>query len=106
MGVTQSGAGNINTDVFTVINHTMASVFNTVIPYTAGVETFGSSWAWNMGFNRNESGKPPFPATAITDRPVADVDKQIASCLTKEPKFLDGITYRGIFCLPKQIRKK
>ena len=66
MCVLQSGAGNINTDCFTVINHTMASVFHTVIPYTAGVVSFGSSWAWNMGFCRNEPYKPPYPLRVIT----------------------------------------
>jgi len=104
--VTQSGAGNINTDCFCVINHTMASVFDTVVPYTADVVSFGSSWAWNMGFCRNQAGKPPYPTATITDRTVADVDKQIDQCLTKETKYLDGITYRGIFCLPKITRKQ
>lgn len=103
--VTQSGAGNINTDCFTVINHTMASVFHTVVPYTAGVVSFGSSWAWNMGFCRNEPYKPPYPSRVITGRTVKDVDAQIAQCLTKETKFLDGVSYRGIFCLPKQTRR-
>jgi thermospermine synthase len=48
--ITQSGpAGFLScTEVFTVINSTLASVFPKVLPYTQHMPVFCDVWGWNM----------------------------------------------------------
>ena len=107
MLVTQSGAGNIAMDTFAVIHNTMKSVFDNVIPYTASVVSFGSDWAWNIGFN-NDSPVASADAggvKAVRDRPEEEVDAAIAERINGELRFMDGLTYRGIMAVPKYLRK-
>ena len=104
--VTQSGAGSIATETFAVIHNTMKSVFEHVVPYTTNVVSFGSDWAWNIGFNSDaaiaSTGRGG--VRALRDRPEEELDEAIAERVLGELRFMDGLTYRGIMSLPKYLR--
>lgn len=98
--VTQSGQAGIKQHplVFSPINRTLKDVFNTVIPYNQAVYSFMDEWGWNMALT--EEG-----ATMPADLSIEEVDKRIEARIKGELKFLDGVSWRGIWALSKQHRK-
>lgn len=98
--VTQCGpAGVLScTQVFTAINHTMASVFPSVIPYRQHLPSFADCWGWNMAFTDSSQQQ-------ITS--AEEFDARIADRLPadQELKFLDGQTFLGVAALDKIVRK-
>lgn len=95
--VTQSGPGGIlsHTEVFTSINRTLATVFPTVIGYTTHLPSFADTWSWNMAFT------DPEQKLLTAD----EVDKRIATKVTKDLGFLDGATMQSVATLNKHVRK-
>lgn len=95
--VTQSGPGGIlsHTEVFTSINRTLATVFPTVIGYTTHLPSFADTWSWNMAFT------DPEQKILTAD----EVDKRIATRVTKDLGFLDGATMQSVATLNKHVRK-
>jgi len=99
--VTQSGCcGILNfNECFTTINSTLRASFRSVSGYSAPIASFGCPWGFNLACTTQKA-----PATWDT----AEVDQAIAEKIvdldTKPLHFLDGISWQGIFGLPKQVR--
>jgi len=100
--VTQSGCcGLLNfTECFTTINCTLNSCFKTVHGFSSPIPSFGCPWGFNLGHDIDgldlSTWTPEQVDKAISDK-IADLD-------SKPLHFLDGISWQGIFGLPKQIR--
>lgn len=97
--VTQSGQSGIKQHhlVFSPINQTLKAVFPQVVPFTQAVYSFMDEWGWNMGLPK-ESARPEGLSSE-------EVDKRIAARITGELQFLDGESWRGLWCLSKKHRK-
>ena len=95
--VTQSSAAGVKAHklVFSPVHKTLSTVFPTVLPYSQAVYSFCDEWGWNMGFT----------ADNVKPLSVDEVDARIADRIDGELRFLDGISYQGIFSLSKAIRK-
>jgi thermospermine synthase len=115
--ITQSGAGNIATDSFTVIHSTLRTVFKHVVPYVHSVVSFGSDWAWNIAFNDDAAaaivgeggaaaGDQAAVLNAVRDLSAGEFDKRVAERISGELQFLDGLTYRSLMGVPKYLRKR
>jgi spermidine synthase len=111
--VTQSGPGshmNI-TECCTVIHQTLHTAFDHVVPYTADIPSFGSNWAFNMAFNNDSAVAAAAamhgasPGQYILEQPIAATDRAIEARIEGELRFLDGVARRGIFGIPKSVRK-
>lgn len=112
--VTQSGpgAGFNCTECFSVIHQTLRKSFDYVLPYTADIPSFGSTWAFNLAFNKDaavagrasEAGADPI--VFLVDRSASEVDAEIKSRLKSELTFLDGTSMKGIFGTPKTVRNQ
>nr|CCA23198.1 spermine synthase putative [Albugo laibachii Nc14] len=103
--VTQSGPGamyNWN-ECFASIHATMKNSFNTVVPFTVDIPSFGCMWAFNLALNDDECGEKA--VTSIRERCAKDTNTLIADRLSKPLKFYDGVSHLGIFGLPKPIRE-
>jgi spermidine synthase len=114
--VTQSGVGSVlnTTECFTVIHQTLKRAFDNVVPYTADVPSFGFNWGFNLAFNNNadvavkakEAGQEP--VAAFQETTVKQIDDAIEARIKGGDgalRFLDGISYRGVMGVPKQVRK-
>ncbi|MBF8267541.1 MAG: Polyamine aminopropyltransferase [Dehalococcoidia bacterium] len=86
-------AGNL--EAFTAINTTLQSVFPGVFPYHAMVPSFSSDW----GFNLASLGPNPLELEP------KEVDRRLAARGCSSLGFYDGETHRGLFILPRHIRK-
>mmetsp|Transcript_16477 Transcript_16477/g.49344 ORF Transcript_16477/g.49344 Transcript_16477/m.49344 type:complete len:315 (-) Transcript_16477:353-1297(-) len=96
--VTQSGPAGVlsATQVYTAINHTLASVFPVVTPFLQHLPSFADCWGWNMAFS---DSKQQVLGSA------EEIDARIAERLAgHDLKFLDGTTLRGIMSINKQTR--
>jgi thermospermine synthase len=96
--VTQSGQAGIKTHtiVFSAINKTLNAVFDKVVPYNQAIYSFLDEWGWNMAFC-----DPSMSASLTPD----EVDQKIAERITGELRFLDGISWQGVFAISKLHRK-
>jgi len=83
-------------DVFVAINSTLSTVFPLVFPYQAYVPSFGGLWGFALAFR----GLGP----AVL--PLAEVDSRISSRVQGRPRFYDGISHQGMFCMPLYIREE
>ena len=79
---------------FIAVNNTMREVFPCVYPSLAEVPSFGGTWGFAL------ASKGPVDLTA------EEVDGRIASRLKKELRFYDGVAHRGMFSLPKYLRRE
>lgn len=81
---------------FTALCHTLATVFPVVVGYSAVVPAFGGAWSFVL-------------ASKGTDDPSAwppeEVDRRVAARISRELRFYDGVTHRGLFSLPKPLRE-
>lgn len=104
--VTQSGPGshfNI-TECFTAINQTLRRAFNCVVPLSADIPSFGSNWGFNIAFNAE--GDAAEASEALVERRAKDTDALVAKRLSRPLRYYDGITHRGLFGVPKEVREK
>lgn len=98
--VTQSGASGIkaHTMVFSPIHRTLKNVWTNVYAYNQAVYSFMDEWGWNLALTDENA---PIPARLTP----AEVDALIESRINGELKFLDGISWTGIWALSKEHRK-
>ena len=94
--VTQSGpASPLNhTEAFTVIQHTLASVFPRTIPYSVYVPSFMNPWGFTIA---------ALDADAQTPTP-EELDRRIAQRIARPLRFFDGLTCQGLTSLPSFLR--
>merc|ERR1712056_152442 len=81
---------------FSPINRTLRDVFPTVLAYNQAVYSFLDEWGWNLAIAEKD---------ANTKLSVEKVDQLIADRINGELKFLDGVSWQGIFALSKGHRK-
>ncbi|MDA1096496.1 MAG: spermidine synthase [Chloroflexi bacterium] len=81
---------------FTALMRTLREVFPLVIGYVAHVPSLGGPWSFVLASKGTED---PAAWSAV------DVDRLIASRILREPRYYDGVTHRGMFSLPKPLRK-
>lgn len=110
--VTQSGPGSVMniTECCSVINHTLASVFPHVVPYSADIPSFGSNWAFNMAFTEEADVAQAAAAAGLTPlqhlmtQPLDEVDAAIAAAVSTPLRFMDAVALKGVIGLPKAVR--
>jgi len=97
MMVAQSGAtGPIyQTDCFAPVSKTIGSVFPVSVQCEAYIPAFGSTWGFVIG----STGPDPSKLTASA------VNNRIARRLASPLRYYDGETHRGMFSLPKYLRR-
>lgn len=81
---------------YTAVMKTLGTAFSVVAPYQAEIPSFGGSW----GFAVASQSSDPCKLTP------EEVDSRIASRINRPLRFYDGITHRGMFCLPKYLREQ
>lgn len=81
--------------VFSPVHHTLKQVFPKVHGYCQHIYCFADTWGYNMAFSDANMVLP-------TEE---QVEAAIASRGLGELFFLDGISFRGIFMLPKYLRQ-
>ncbi|TDH65996.1 hypothetical protein CCR75_001848 [Bremia lactucae] len=104
--VTQSGPGAVNNwdECFSSIYCTLKTSFNTVVPYTVDIPSFGCVWGFNMATNvDNEDGAAVL--TSIRERSIAATDALVKSRIRQRLQYLDGVSHMGLFGLPKIVRE-
>ena len=95
--VVQSGqSGWINLKNFFAINRTLKSVFKIVRPYQVFVPSFVDMWGFHVVSDTLD-------AAALSPR---EINSRISQRLTGELKSYDGTAHRGLFSLPKRLRKQ
>jgi spermidine synthase len=80
---------------FSAIARTIGTIFPSLFAYEAFVPSFGSTWGFVVG------SLGPDPAALS----VEEVDRRIADRVSQGLRHYDGITHRGMFSLPKYLRK-
>ena len=103
--VTQSGQAGVKRHdlVWAPVNHTLRQVFPAVHGYNQAVYSFMDEWGWNIAFS--DAGMVSGNGTPRAPLEPEQVDARIAERIKGELKFLDGESYRGLFCLSKVHRK-
>ena len=110
--VTQSGPCaiyNAMDECFTTIHNTLASAFDIVIPYVSDVPSFGSVWGFNIAFSPVDCEDIAAAKKAVLDIDSCDIDSNLDKSIvggSQELKFLDGVSYRGLFGVSKKIRQQ
>jgi len=97
---TQSGpAGILTSDqVFAPIYNTLKQVFPSVYASAVVVPSYCDSWGYSVA-----SMDKGFNPTRLSEE---EVDKRLEKLSgAHELKYLDGLAYRGLFCLSKLVRK-
>jgi len=96
--VTQSGQAGMTRHhlVWSPVHATLKAVFPAVRGYNQAIYSFMDEWGWNIAFLDAGMG------ALLTEE---QVDERIASRIKGELKFLDGESYRGLFCLSKGHRQ-
>ena len=80
---------------FSAVANTIASVFPSVFLSEAFVPSFGATWGFVVG----SLGPDP---SALS---VEEVDARLADRVTRELRYYDGVTHRGMFSVPKYLRR-
>mmetsp|Transcript_4601 Transcript_4601/g.12232 ORF Transcript_4601/g.12232 Transcript_4601/m.12232 type:complete len:319 (+) Transcript_4601:69-1025(+) len=95
--VTQSGQAGVKRHhlVWSPVYSTLKQVFPAVHAYNQAVYSFLDEWGWNLAFVDSGMGTLLEPE---------QVDARIAERIKGELRFLDGESYRGLFCLSKAHR--
>ena len=95
--VVQSGqSGWINLKNFFAINRTLKSIFEIVKPYRVYVPSFVDMWGFHVVSDTLD-------AAALSPR---EVNRRLAASLNGELKSYDGEAHKGLFVLPKQLRRQ
>ena len=94
---TQSGPAGLLSlhECFTTINHTLTGIFNSTVPWHVHVPAFQTLWGFNLASNAALSALPD----------PQELERQIASRVTKPLRFYDAETHRAMFSLPRFIRE-
>ncbi|HCJ67330.1 MAG TPA: spermidine synthase [Elusimicrobia bacterium] len=93
--VTQAGSGNlIQIELHRRLYATLKKVFHCVYPYYQFIPSFDVPWAFLLC--RDEK---------MSEYSSKEIDQRIQERIQNKLKFYDGITHRGLFYLPKNIRK-
>lgn len=96
--------GDKDTACFGPICNTLKSAFDTVVPYTSNIPSFGGDWAFVCAFNGDPSKTPKEKQQEIVNLSTEQVDSMIAEHVG-ELKLYDGITHRRLFNMTKPLRK-
>jgi spermidine synthase len=93
--VTQSGPAGLLSyqECFTTIRNTLAGVFNHTAPAQVHIPAFQTLWGFTLASDS--------PLTLPTDE---QVDRSLAERVSKDLRFYDGESHRGMFALPKFLR--
>jgi len=96
--VTQSGQAGTKRHhlVWSPVHSTLRQVFPAVRAYNQAVYSFLDEWGWNIAFTDSGMGALLEPE---------QVDQRISERIKGELRFLDGESYKGLFCLSKVHRK-
>ncbi len=79
---------------FAAVIRTLETAFGVVASYQTEVPAFGGTWGFAVA-SRDDDPRLLAPE---------EVDRRIADRVSKPLRFYDGVTHRGIFSLPKQLR--
>jgi hypothetical protein len=107
--VTQSGPCaiyNAKEECFTVINSTLRSAFNCVVPFSVDVPSFGCCWGFNMAMNVGDGSAAAGKAQQekILNMECDLWDEALTARVPGDMYFLDGLAMCGLFGVPKSIR--
>ncbi|KAL7682075.1 putative spermidine/spermine synthase, S-adenosyl-L-methionine-dependent methyltransferase [Plasmopara halstedii] len=105
--VTQSGPGAVYNydECFTSIYCTLKTNFNSVVPYTVEIPSFGCAWAFNMATNVEDENGGEATVKAIRERSIDETNALVESRIKKPLHFYDGVSHLGLFGLPKMVRE-
>jgi spermidine synthase len=94
---TQSGPAGLLSlhECFTTINHTLAGIFSSTVPWHVHVPAFQTLWGFNLASNS------PLPTFAEPE----ELDGRIAARINKPLRFYDSETHRAMFSLPRFVRE-
>lgn len=81
---------------FVAVYNTLSSVFPLVFPYQADVYSFGGQWGFSL------ASKQLDPLSLSME----EVDWRVSTRISKSLRFYDGLTHRGMFCLPRHLRQE
>jgi len=81
---------------YVAIIRTLSSVFPSVFPYQADIHSFGGLW----GFTLASQQLDPLSLS------VEEVDRRVSTRISRNLRFYDGISHKGMFCLPKHLRQE
>lgn len=91
----QSGATILGiTNVYTAVINTLKTAFPIVIPYEATVPAFGGPWGFALSSMKLNA----------LDLSAEEIDRRIASRVSRPLRFYDGHTHQGLFHIPKYLR--
>ena len=96
LGFGGAPAGLINyTECLTAIARTLSLVFPKCWSYTTYVPSFITPWGFVLGHTDAQATLPE----------AEEVDRLISQRLSRPLRHLDGLTHRGLFCLPRYLRE-
>lgn len=111
--VTQSGAAGVKQHhaVWAPIHSTLKAVFPRVVAYNQAVYSFMDEWGWNLAFEDGSKTHVMTPdavdaliAARMGDHEVKTEDGK-KSKVKHELRFLDGISWQGVFATSKKHRE-
>lgn len=92
----QSGSASLaQLNCLPAVHHTLSSVFPIVRAYAVDVPCFGTTWGFCLA-------SATIDAAALAPE---EIDRRIAASSLPSLKFYDGTTHRGMFSLPRYVRK-
>ncbi|MBN1375791.1 MAG: polyamine aminopropyltransferase [Dehalococcoidia bacterium] len=95
--VVQSGqSGWINLNNFFAINGTLKSIYKHVCPYQVYVPSFVDLWGYHTASDQVDAGR-------LSPR---EINARIAARIEGKLRTYDGIAHKGMFSLPKRLRRK
>jgi len=99
---TQAGPASVLTahQVFSPIYKTMQSVFSSVVASSIYIPSFMDCWGYVVG-----SMSSSFNPTRLSEEEVDARLGRLNTVTAGQLKFLDGISYQGLFVLPKGVRE-
>lgn len=102
--VTQAGpAGLLNyTECFTAIARTLTTVFPRTYAYTVYVPAFTTLWGFVLAF---AGGQRDGDTPQLEELEPHAIDSLISQRLSRGLRYYDGIAHRGMFALPKYLRR-
>lgn len=97
-------AGNKDTACYGPIRNTLKSVFDTVVPYTSNIPSFGGDWGFVCAFNGDADKSSKEKELEATNMAADEVDAALEEHVG-ELRLYDGITHQCLFHLTKPLRK-
>ncbi len=98
-GILSVQAGSCSWDelaIFVAINNTLRSIFPLVFPYQTYIPSFGSLWGFAIASTK-------FSPLSLSEE---EVDDRVSARVSKNLRFYDGQTHKGMFSLPKYLRQE